>query len=224
MVNSVVASYVVADILFLGTGIMLISAAAVWQKATLAEPTMESVARLLLLKDAPLMAVIVNGAVVVFAFLVSLPAFARPTSRAWLKAHGWLAVMCALLTLALGLREWISTLTTRANLGTIWGQQSPQTQSLLQQKFNCCGYMNSTSPMYVMDSVCTGDIVAALKEGCVSPFATYAEKTINLLFTALFGIVGLDFTLILCAAMLIRYRKEQLRYRLIDQKWGTSNI
>ena len=53
-----VASYVVADILFLGTGIMLISAAAVWQKATLAEPTMESVARLLLLKDAPLMGMV----------------------------------------------------------------------------------------------------------------------------------------------------------------------
>lgn len=69
-----------------------------------------------------------------FAFLISLPAFARPTSRAWLKAHGWLAIVCALFTLVLGLREWISTLTTRANLGTIWGQQSPQTQSLLQQK------------------------------------------------------------------------------------------
>ena len=47
--------------------------------------------------------------------------------------------------------------------------------------------------MYVTDSVCTGDIVAALKEGCVSPFADYAEKTINLLFTALFGIVGRSF-------------------------------
>jgi len=51
--------------------------------------------------------------------------------------------------------------------------------------------MNSTSPLYVVDSVCTGDIVAASKEGCVSPFAGFAERWINLLFTALFGIVGM---------------------------------
>ena len=111
--------------------------------------------------------------------------------------------------------------------------------------------MNSTTPMYVVDSVCTGDIVAAAEGGCVAPFANFAERWINLLFTALFGIVGMfstfpthylslrfiltniyanlcnegmDAVVILCAAMLIRYRKEQLRYRLIDQKWGMGNI
>lgn len=224
MVNAVVASYVATSILFLGTGIMLISVAAVWQKELMDEPTMESVARYLLLKKAPLSAVIANGVIVVVAFLLSLPTFALPTSRTWLKAHGWLVMVCALFTMVLGLMEWITTLTTRANLETIWGQQTPQIQSMLQQKFSCCGYLNSTSPRYVVDSVCTGDIIAATKEGCVSPFANFAERWINLLFTALFGIVGMDAVLILCAAMLIRYRKEQLRYRLIDQKWGMGNI
>ncbi|RPB01775.1 hypothetical protein L873DRAFT_1675095 [Choiromyces venosus 120613-1] len=224
MGNSVVASYVATDIIFLGTGIMLVSAAVVWQKELMNEPTLESVARFLLLKKAPLSAVIANGVMVLVAFFLSLPTFALPTSRTWLKAHGWLVMVCALFTLVLGLMEWISTLTTRANLETIWGQQTSKIQSMLQQKFSCCGYLNSTSPLYVVDSVCTSDIVAASKEGCVGPFANYAERWINLLFTALFGIVAMDAVLILCAAMLIRYRKEQLRYRLIDQKWGVGNI
>jgi len=224
MVGSVVASYVATNIIFLGTGILLISAAAIWQKELMGEPTMESVARFLLLKKAPLSAVIANGVMVLAAFLLSLPTFALPTSRTWLKAHGWLVMVCALFTMVLGLMEWVTTLTTRANLETIWGQQTPQIQSMLQQKFSCCGYLNSTSPMYVVDRVCTNEIVAASKEGCVSPFANYAERWINLLFTALFGIVGMDAVLILCTAMLIRYRKEQLRYRLIDQKWGMGNI
>jgi hypothetical protein len=30
--------------------------------------------------------------------------------------------------------------------------------------------------------------------------------------------------MLLCTAMLSRYRKEQLRYRLIDQKWGVGSI
>jgi len=71
---------------------------------------------------------------VVAAFLLSLPTFALPTSRTWLKVHGWLVMACALFTLVLGLMEWITTLTTRANLEAIWGQQTPEIQSMLQQK------------------------------------------------------------------------------------------
>lgn len=224
MVNQVLASFVVSDFVFLATGVLLISAAAIWQKELQSLPTEESVGRVLLLQRAPLTAAIANGALVLFAFLLSLPAFALPTSRTWLKLHGWVVVVCAVFTMVLGLNEWIQTLTTRANLETVWGQQTNDIQSLLQQKFNCCGYLNSTSPHYVQDSVCTNDIVAASKAGCVAGFATFAESWIAYLFTAAFGVVGLDVVLLLCAAMMINYRKEQLRYRAIDQKWGVGNI
>jgi hypothetical protein len=152
-------------------------------------------------------------------------------------------VIALVFTLVLGLHEWIQTLATRANLGTMWGNQSNDTQSLLQQKvyhrivvaatyrtngffgqFKCCGYINSTTPLYVQDSICSSDIMAASMDGCVTAFSSYAEQWLNYIFTAAFGIVGMDFVLLLCASMLIKYRKEQLRYRLIDQKWGTANI
>lgn len=34
----------------------------------------------------------------------------------------------------------------------------------------------------------------------------------------------MDAVILLCASMLMKYRKEQMRYRLIDQKWGVGNI
>ncbi|KAL7270299.1 hypothetical protein RUND412_006998 [Rhizina undulata] len=224
MANGVLTTYVIVDLLFLSSGILLIAVATVWMGEMAVNPTIENVARMLLLKNCPLPAVIGNGGVVIFSFLMTLPAFALPMSRNWLRIHGWLAMVCALFTLILGLNEWIQTLATRANLEIIWGQQSSLTQSMLQQRFDCCGYMNSTSPLYVTDSVCTSDIVAASKEGCVGPFSDYSENWIQNLFTSAFGVVGLDVIMIICAAMLIKYRKEQIRYRAIDQKWGVGNI
>lgn len=55
MVNSVTASYLISDFIFLATGVLLIAAGVVWQNELTSEPTTESVARFLLLKNAPLM-------------------------------------------------------------------------------------------------------------------------------------------------------------------------
>jgi hypothetical protein len=224
MVNPVLTSFLISDFLFLSTGVLLIVAPIIWENEALKPPTIESVGRLLLLQNCPLNVVIANGALVLAAFCISLPALAKPTSRVWLKIHSWMIVIALVFTLVLGLHEWIQTLATRANLGTMWGNQSNDTQSLLQQKFKCCGYINSTTPLYVQDSICSSDIMAASMDGCVTAFSSYAEQWLNYIFTAAFGIVGMDFVLLLCASMLIKYRKEQLRYRLIDQKWGTANI
>ena len=60
--------------------------------------------------------------------------------------------------------------------------------------------------------------------GCVGPFSQFAEKFLNLVFTAAFGIVGLDMVLVLCLAMLVKRRKEVLRYRRIEEKRGVRSI
>ena len=67
-------------------------------------------------------------------FLISLPALALQTTRGWLKAYGWAVTLSAAFTLVLGLDIWYSTLKTRSNLRTMWGQESSRTQSLLQQR------------------------------------------------------------------------------------------
>lgn len=81
-----------------------------------------------------LIAGVVNAIFIFVTFLLSLPALFLPMNRGWLRAQGWLVVVCATFTLGLGIAVWVDTLQTRAELGEIWQRESPLIQSLLQQK------------------------------------------------------------------------------------------
>jgi len=224
MPSGVTTSFLVMEALFLGTGIMITVATVLWMNEMKVAPTLDSVTRLVLISHFPMQALLANGIFIFITVLFAIPSMIIPTSRSWLKLHGWLVVVCAIFTLILGLNEWLQTLTIRANLASYWGEQPNDVQSLIQQKFNCCGYTNSTSPPFITDSVCISEVEAAKKAGCVGPFAKYAEHFLNLVFTAAFGVVGLDMVLLLCVAMLIKRRKEILRYRRIDEKRGMGSI
>ena len=93
-------------------------------------------------------------------------------------------------------------------------------QSLLQQKFECCGYLSASSPEYVKDGTCPGAIQAAMMTPCVGPLSRYANGIEDVIFTAMFGVVGLDVLAILAITMLLKDRKERERYRYIDMKGG----
>ncbi|KAF8428278.1 hypothetical protein EV426DRAFT_335548 [Tirmania nivea] len=224
MPSGVTTTFIITEVLFLAAGTMIAIATVLWMNEMNNAPTINSVARLVLISHFPMQALLANAILIFVTVLFSIPALLIPTSRSWLKFHGWLVVLCAIFTLILGLNEWLQTLTTRANLLTYWGEQPDNVQSLVQQKFNCCGYANSTSPPFTIDSVCPSAEIAASRNGCVGPFAQYAEHFLNLVFTAAFGVVGLDMLLLLSLAMLIKRRKENLRYRRIDEKRGMGSI
>jgi hypothetical protein len=76
----------------------------------------------------------VNSIVIFATFLISIPAMVIPTTRGWLKFHGYLVVICAIFTMVIGLSIWFETLKTRKNLSNIWNMQPNTTQSLLQQR------------------------------------------------------------------------------------------
>jgi hypothetical protein len=59
------------------------------------------------------------------------------------------------------------------------------------RQLNCCGYLNSTSPPFVIDAICTNAVVAASKVGCVGPFSSVANNFLDVVFTAAFGVVGM---------------------------------
>ncbi|EAT85226.2 hypothetical protein SNOG_07760 [Parastagonospora nodorum SN15] len=151
---------------------------------------------------------VVNAIFVFVTFLLSLPGLFLPTNRGWLRAQGWLVIICATFTLGLGLAIWLETLQTRKNLSNIWGRERPLIQSLLQQK----------------DATCTNPLVAAQKGGCIGKFSSFANRFLDQIFTAAFGIVGIDVILVLCTAMVLKYRMEQERYRHIDEKNGFGGL
>ena len=100
-------------------------------------------------------------------FVCSLPALTLPTNRGWLRLQGMLTVFCALYTLTLGLLIWFSTLQTGKNLSHVWSGLSRDIQSLLQQRFQCCGYNDSQTPLFIADGVCPDSFIASQKQGCV---------------------------------------------------------
>ncbi|KAF2499521.1 tetraspanin [Lophium mytilinum] len=224
MPSKLMMVFVGTDIIFAGCGGLLIGFSLLSESQMRATPTIATVAEHLLLKQCPLTAGVVNAIFIFLTFLLSLPALFLPQNRGWLRAQGWLVVFCATFTLVLGLTIWFVTLHSRANLNRIWAHEQPLTQSLLQQKFNCCGYNNSTSPPFIQDSTCINSLVAAQKGGCISKFSSFANGYLDLIFTAAFGIVGIDVVLVLCVAMVLKYRQELERYKHIDEKNGMGRF
>ncbi|KAH8800054.1 tetraspanin [Hyaloscypha sp. PMI_1271] len=225
MQDKILATYVLMDLLFVVCGGLLLIFALVTKSELTQTPTIQNVATDLLLNECPLTAAIANSVLVFFTFLVSVPAMVAPMTRGWLKFHGYLVVVCAIFTMLIGLTIWFDTLKTRQNLSDIWNAQPSTTQSLLQQRFNCCGYNNATSPpFFVPDSTCPNPLAAAANIGCVTPFVNFANTFLDTIFTGAFGIVGVDVALILTVAMLLKDRKEKERYRHIDEKQGTGSF
>ena len=141
------------------------------------------------------------------AFLLSLPAFFMRRNRTYLKLHAWGIVIAALLTLAIGIDIWVSTLQTHKNLAPIWNAQTPAIQTMLQQKFQCCGFSNPA--LFVKDNTCVTAATAARLGPCVVPFGAFANRFLDVVFTTFFGFVAVDGMLLLATLCLIKDRKEK---------------
>ncbi|KAF7913229.1 hypothetical protein EAE99_010726 [Botrytis elliptica] len=225
MADKILLTYVILDILFVGSGALLLGFALNTKSGTSQAPTIASVATDLLLMGTPLNAAIGNAILIFFSFLLSIPAMLLSTTRGWLKVHGFMVVVCGLFTLVIGLDIWFGTLESKESLLDTWNAQSTTTQSLLQEQLSCCGYFNSTSaPPFVIDSTCPNAIIAATMPGCSAAFVKLDGLFLDVIFTAAFGIVGLDVALIFGIAMLNKDRKERERYRFIDEKNGTGSF
>ncbi|MCJ1260445.1 phospholipid scramblase 1 [Lobaria immixta] len=216
MLDKVLIAFLVADFLFVGTGGLLIGIVFATKSNRSHPRTTDDVASNLLLMRTPLDGALFNAGLVFFTFAVSLPALILPSNRTWLKLHGWLTAACGIVTLAIGLDIWFSTLQTRSTLAVLWSQQTKNDLSVLQKKFSCCGYYDSKTSL--IDDTCLNADAASKKLACVGPFSNYANNFLDLVFTAMFGIVALDAILILCTAMVLKRRAEKERYRHIDDK------
>jgi len=219
MANTTLIVFLVADFLFLVSGALLLAASLIFKSGPGSGP-IDDAASSLLLQLTPLAGGVVNAVFVFITFAVSIPGVLMRENRAWLRVHSYLLIVCSLITLVLGLDIWFSTLKTRSNLDTAWGQLSSSDQSELQQQFQCCGYLNPINPPFVTDSTCTNTDVANQLGGCVTPFSNFANQFLDIVFTAMFGGVALDIITFFAAIVVLKDRDEQKRYRLIDEKYG----
>ncbi|KAK8193633.1 hypothetical protein HDK77DRAFT_425725 [Phyllosticta capitalensis] len=222
MADKILLTLAAFELLFLVTGGLVLGFSVASKHSLSKDLTVGNVAHYILLKETPtpLTAGIVNAVFIFVSFVFVLPAFFLRTNKSFLRLHGWAVVVSGTFTLILGLIIWIETLRTRNLLGNIWASEKPSTQNLLQEKFKCCGYYSPTSPPFVQDDVCPSAQVAAEKGGCIGKFSGFANQFLDVVFTAAFGIVGVDALVVMCVAMELKNRAEQARYRHIDEKNG----
>ncbi|EPS41965.1 hypothetical protein H072_4018 [Dactylellina haptotyla CBS 200.50] len=223
--NKLIGFFLFFDILHLGSSIGLIIAGFIFMQHMEKLPlNTENAPQVILLYYLPCVPIFVNGIISAVTFLFSLPALLLPQSVFWLRLHGWLLVICAIYSLVLGLMIWVDTLTERAQMFEAWTDVGPTVQTLLQERFNCCGYLSAMEPLFVTDATCPNALAASQTKPCVGPFTNYQDWFFNTTFTILFGIVGLDFIMLCMTAMVVKQRNEIRRYRKLDEKKGLGAI
>ncbi|RYP68300.1 hypothetical protein DL770_008463 [Monosporascus sp. CRB-9-2] len=224
MVNKVLAAFLVTDGLFVAMGAIMLGFCAIVRNGAFNDPTEgREAARNLLYQSFPFNAGITNAIITFIAFILTLPGLATG-SRSWLKAAGYLIAVDAIFTMSVGLNLWITTLRMRANFENIWRAQPSGVQDLMQTAFECCGYLNSTSPAFVTNEQCPSPAAAALERGCVAPLVSFGSTFVDNIFTAVFGMVGIQVLLIIAIAALLKDWKERERYRHIDEKRGARGM
>ncbi|TDZ21210.1 hypothetical protein C8034_v003969 [Colletotrichum sidae] len=220
MANKVLMAFVAADVLFAITGALILGYSLINQNTMNEVPT-EGVQAAIRLstKQFPLTAGIVNAVFIFVTFLFTIPGMITP-ARGWLKVSGYMVTFCGVFSLIIGVYLWVLSLTTKADFAKLWISADPSVQELMQSAFQCCGYFNSTSPAFITDVQCPSPAAAALQRGCAAPITSFVNVFLDNVFTAVFGMVGVDALLVVCTAMLLKDRKERERYRHIDEKAG----
>ncbi|KAI1392287.1 uncharacterized protein F4822DRAFT_390399 [Hypoxylon trugodes] len=223
MVNKVLGAFIATDGLFVSMGAIMLGFSIIVQQTCFDPPNDgNEAARDLLYQRFPFTAGIVNAVFIFATFLATIPALAT-NNRSWLKLAGYMVVVDAIFTMAIGVDLWIITLTMKNEFLQIWTSQPPHVQDLMQTAFSCCGYFNSSSPAFVTDSTCPSPAAAALMRGCSAPLTSFGNTFVDNIFTAVFGMVGIDAVLIMAIACVLKDRKERERYRHIDEKTGARS-
>ncbi|KAI1764898.1 hypothetical protein GGR53DRAFT_292243 [Hypoxylon sp. FL1150] len=220
MVNKVLAAFVVTDGLFVSMGAIMLGFSIIVQQTCFNTPTEgNEAARDLLYQTFPFTAGIVNAVFIFAAFLATIPALAT-NNRSWLKLAAFMVVASAIFTLGIGVDLWVLTLRMKDEYFEIWTSQPQHVQDLMQTAFSCCGYFNSSSPAFVTDATCPSPAAASLVRGCSTPLNSFGNTFVDNIFTAMFGMVGIDVVLVMATACLLKDRKERERFRHIDEKSG----
>lgn len=134
MVNKIVATTLGVHGLFLATGCLSLAFSLIVRNLMDMDPNNgEEATRNLLYKEFPLTAGIANGALIIVAFVASLPGLLMPM-RGWLKASGYMITLCGLFTLCIGVYLWVMTLNIRDSFFDTYLDQEPAVHDLIQTR------------------------------------------------------------------------------------------
>jgi len=207
------------DFLLLVAGAVTIALSVVWKA--------ENLMLNLVLTPNYLTAGIVLGVALIVTFAVSIAGVVQKNHvTAGLVALNYTLVLDAIGIIIIGTFVWFFTLQERANFHVRWLDLSPDKRIAIQDKFGCCGYFLANDTAEIGGNFCTsldfanGLNTSVLTNFCVTPITSYADMTLNNVFTTVYGFMAIVICLFLATLCVINKRKEDERFKKIDAKRG----
>jgi len=168
----------------------------------------------------------VLGIAFIITFAISVGAIVqRNHVTIGLVILNWALILDALGVIVVGSFIWFFTLQERANFHALWAAQTKENRIQLQDQLKCCGYFNSTDFAEIGGNFCVDStFIASNNNSCVNTITSFADHSLNNLFTSVYGFMAILIALFLASLCIINKRLEGERFKKIDAKRGRSFV
>jgi len=201
------------DVMLLAAGAVTVALSMVWRSP--------NILLNMVFSNADLTAGTVLGIALLVTFAISIAAIVqRNHITMGLVILNWILIIDAIGIIIVGTFLWFFTLQERNNFHTVFSEQSSDIKIAIQDKLNCCGYFNLTD-LVEFGGICSDEqAVATVNQTCVDPITTFADTTLNNVFTTVYGFMAIILCLFLASLCVIKKRQEDERFKKIDAKRG----
>ncbi|KAH8102912.1 tetraspanin [Cristinia sonorae] len=178
--------------------------------------------------EADLTAGTVLGVALLVTFAISIGAIVqRNHVTIGLVLLNWALVLDFIAVVVVGTYIWFFTLQERNNFFARFNAATPDVRVQLQDRFQCCGYFTPNDTVEYQGFCANSTFVESLfnKDNldefrCVGPITSFADMTLNNIFSTVYGFMAIIILLFLASVCVINKRKEAERFRRIDAKRG----
>ncbi|KAG8981879.1 phospholipid scramblase 1 [Tulasnella sp. 425] len=200
------------NVALLASGAVLIAFSVIWRTP--------DVVRNFLISNLDLTAGLVLGIMFLVTWLISIAGILQQNHvTVGLVATNWALIMDAIGVMIIGTMVWVYTLQPTKNFLGEWEATSSVTRQSIQDTLKCCGYRNSTE-FGIIGGFCSDDDFAASQVGCSTIILPKADYTLNNVFSVIYGFMAVIICFFLATVSLVYQRKEEERFRKIDEKRG----
>jgi len=202
------------DLTLLAAGVVSLALSIVWRRPNLLMN--------MVLSGADLTAGTVLGVALLITFAISIGGIVqRNHITIGLVILNWSLILDALGIVGIGTYVWIYTLRERNNYRGVFSQLSTQNKIAIQDSLKCCGYYNTSDVLQIGGNICTSQAASdQLNNTCVGPITSFADSTLNDIFTTVYGFMAIILCLLLATLCVIKKRQEDERFKKIDSKRG----
>ncbi|KAJ7168130.1 tetraspanin Pls1 family [Mycena crocata] len=206
------------DFLLLAAGGMSIALSIVWRAP--------NILMNMALSSEFLTAGMVVGIALVATFLVSLGAVVQRNHITFgFVILNYLLIVDAIVVTVVGSMIWFFSLRQRNEFHVKWLALPPNDRITLQDKFHCCGYLDSSDAQIGGQFCVSPEFAAGLNTTiptnfCVSPITAFTDYALENTFTTIYGFMAVVLSLLVASLCVIKKRQEEERFKKIDAKRG----